>query len=58
MLQVFHMDVAGVLFECCKSISGDVACVAMDTHVCCKRLFEVFQLFQTDVATVLLDVAK
>jgi hypothetical protein len=51
MLQVF-------LFECCKSISGDVACVAMDTHVCCKRLFEVFQLFQTDVATVLLDVAK
>ena len=55
MLQLFHMNVASVLFECCKKYIGDVACVAMDTHVCCKC---IFQVFQTDVATVLFGCCK
>jgi hypothetical protein len=45
MLQVFHVDVA--------KVDRDVAYVAMTIHVCCKRLFLMFQLFQMDVARVL-----
>ena len=45
MFQVFHVDVA--------KVDRDVAYVAMTIHVCCKRLFQLFQLFQTDVARVL-----
>jgi hypothetical protein len=36
----------------------DVACVAMDTHLCCKCMFQVIQLFQTDVVTVLFGCCK
>jgi hypothetical protein len=42
MLQMFHVDVVKVDWD-----------VAMTIHVCCKRLFQMFQLFQTDVAHVL-----
>jgi hypothetical protein len=35
MLQVFHMDVT--------KVDRDVAYVAMAIHVCCKRLFQMFQ---------------
>jgi hypothetical protein len=37
MLQGFHMDVA--------KVDQDVAYVAMDIYVCCKRLFQMFHLF-------------
>jgi hypothetical protein len=51
MLQVY---VFGVSYACCKCIYVEVAYVAMVIHVCCcKRLFQMFQLFQTDVARVL-----
>ena len=30
----------------------------MDKHVCCKYMFQVFQLFQTDVETVLFGCCK
>jgi hypothetical protein len=43
------MHVAGVLYGCCKCFIlmlqqyiEDVACVAMDTHVCYKCMFQVF----------------
>jgi hypothetical protein len=45
MLQAFHVDVA--------KVDKDVAYVAMAMHVCYKRLFKMFQLFQMDVARVL-----
>ena len=45
MLQVLHMDVA--------KVDRDVARVAIDIHVCYKRLFEIFHLFQMHVASVL-----
>jgi hypothetical protein len=38
------MYVAYVLFECCKSRSG-ITYVAMSIHVCCKCVFQMFQLF-------------
>jgi hypothetical protein len=37
MLQVFHMDVA--------KVDRDVAHGAMDIHVCCKCMFQMFHLF-------------
>jgi hypothetical protein len=37
---------------CCKTRSG-VVYVAMDLHVCCKCMFQMFQLFQTYVASLL-----
>jgi hypothetical protein len=36
----------------CKSRFG-VAYVAMTIHVCCKCMFQMFQLFQTDIVSVL-----
>jgi hypothetical protein len=45
MLQVFHVHIA--------KIDRDVAYVAMVIHICGKCLFQIFQLFQTDVARVL-----
>jgi energy-converting hydrogenase Eha subunit C len=50
MLQVFHMDVV--------KVDRDVAYVASVLEACCKRLFEMFHLFQMYVASILyLDVA-
>jgi hypothetical protein len=37
MLQVFYADVA--------KVDRDVAHVALVVHICCKRLFPIFQLF-------------
>jgi hypothetical protein len=37
MLQVLHTGVA--------KVDQDVAYVAIAIHVCCKRLFEMFDLF-------------
>jgi hypothetical protein len=45
MLQVFRVDVA--------KVDWDVAYVVMAINICCKHLFQMFQLFQTDVARVL-----
>jgi hypothetical protein len=45
MLQVLYVDVA--------KLDRDVAYVAIAIHVCCKRLFQMFQLFETDVARIL-----
>jgi hypothetical protein len=43
MLQVFHMNVA--------KVDRDVAYFASVSKVCCKRLFKIFHLFQTYVAS-------
>jgi hypothetical protein len=45
MYVVFYMDVTKVAL--------DVAYVAMAIYVCCECLFEMFHLFQTNVASVL-----
>jgi hypothetical protein len=57
MLQVFHMDVAGVLFECCKSISGMLYVLqwihTYVTSICLKYFSysrQMLQLFYLDVA--------
>jgi hypothetical protein len=34
-------------------VDRDAANVVMTIHICCKRLFQMFQLFQTNVARVL-----
>ena len=59
------MHVAGVSYGCCRCFIsmlqkyiGDVACVAMDTHVCCKCMFQVFELFHMNVAIVLFGCCK
>jgi hypothetical protein len=50
MLQVFHMDIA--------KVGRDVAYVASVLEACYKRLFKMFHLFQTYVASGFdLDVA-
>jgi hypothetical protein len=49
-LQVFHLDVA--------KVDADVAYVAMTVNVCFKRIFQVFYLFQSYVASVSLNVSK
>jgi hypothetical protein len=57
MLQVFHLGVAKLYL--------DVAFITMATHVCCKCMFEMFDLFfrrilhlfNLGVAKVDLDVA-
>jgi hypothetical protein len=45
MLQVFHLDIA--------KVDPNVAYVVMIIYICCKRLFKMFHLFQTYVASVL-----
>ena len=59
------MHVAGVSYGYCKCFIpmlqkyiGDVACVAMDTNICWKCIFPMFQLFQMYVATVLFGCCK
>ena len=42
---MFHVDVV--------KVNQDDAYVAMAIHVCCKRLFQMFYLFQMNVAHVL-----
>jgi len=46
VLQVFHTDIA--------KVHRDVAYAASVSEACCKRLFKVFHLFQTYVASVLI----
>ena len=45
ILQVFYVDVV--------KVDRDVAYITMVIHVCCERLFQMFQLVQTYVARVL-----
>jgi hypothetical protein len=45
MLQAFHMNVA--------EVDRDVAYSASVSEACCKRLFKMFHLFQTYVASIL-----
>ena len=51
MLQVFHMHVA--------KVDQDVAHVAMVVNICCKRLFQMFHLFFSDICCkcAYLDIA-
>jgi hypothetical protein len=59
------MDVATVLFRCCK-VDPDVSCVTMTSHVCCKFVFQMFHLFLNacfkyfplDIVKLVLQVAK
>jgi hypothetical protein len=44
MWHVFHLDVA--------KVDRDIAHVAIAIHICCKRMFQVFQMFHLDVACV------
>jgi hypothetical protein len=52
MFHLFHLDVACVSFRCCKSRSS-VTYITIGIHVCCKYMFQMFQLFQKYVAGVL-----
>jgi len=49
MLQILYIDVA--------KVDQDVAHVVMAIHVCFKCMSQMFYLFQTNVASVYLDVA-
>jgi hypothetical protein len=49
MLQVFHVDVV--------KVNRDVTYAAMVIHVCCKRLFQMFQLFRRKLHMFYLGVA-
>jgi hypothetical protein len=51
----FQIYDANILFGFCKSRSG-IAYIAMSIHVCCKCMFQMFQLF-SNVSAVYLDVA-
>jgi hypothetical protein len=47
-------NVSAVLNVCCKCVYLDVAYVALAIDVlCCKCMFQMFQLFQTYIASVL-----
>jgi hypothetical protein len=47
MLQTFVLQsVLSVLDICCKRFDLDVAYVS---HICCKSMFQMFQLFHSDV---------
>jgi hypothetical protein len=50
MFQVFHMDVV--------KVDRDVAHVVMAIRVCFKCIFQMFHLFQTNVASVLFGCCK
>jgi hypothetical protein len=52
IFHVFQIYVAYISSGCCKSRSS-IVYVAMVIHVCCKCVFQMFQLFQTYVASVL-----
>ena len=45
MLQMLHIDVA--------KVDQNAAHIVMDIHVCFKCIFQIFHLFQTNVASVL-----
>ena len=46
-LQAFVQSVLSVLDVCCKYFDLDVAYVS---HICCKSMFQIFQLFHSYVA--------
>ena len=50
MLQALHIDVA--------KVDQDAAHVIMDIHICLKRMFQMFHLFQKNVAIVLSGCCK
>jgi hypothetical protein len=52
MFHMCHMDVARVSSRCCKNRSG-VVYIAIVIHLCCKCMFEIFQLFYMYVASIL-----
>jgi hypothetical protein len=53
MFQVFVLNVLAVSNVCCKCVYLYVAYVALDIHVCCKCMFQMLQLFQAYVVSVL-----
>jgi energy-converting hydrogenase Eha subunit C len=54
VLQVYVSNVSAVSNVYCKL---DVAYVAKAIHICCKCVFQMFQVFHLDVACFHLDVA-
>jgi hypothetical protein len=50
MLQASIQNVSSVLDVCCKCIYMDVAYVAVVIQICCKRMLQIFHLFETYVA--------
>ena len=65
MLQVYVSNVSDVSEVCCKclyidvaKVDRDVAHVVMAIHVCFKCMFQIFHLFQTNVASVLSRCCK
>jgi hypothetical protein len=54
VLQVYVSNVSAVSNVHCKL---DVAYVAKAIHICCKCVFQMFQVFHLDVACFHLDVA-
>jgi hypothetical protein len=58
VFQLFQMDVATILFGCCK-VDPDVPCITMASHVCCKFMFQMFYLFSNACCNCFsVDVAK
>jgi hypothetical protein len=57
VLQAFIQNISSVLVVCCKHFYLDVAYVS---RICCKSMFEIFQLFQSYVAisVLMLQVAN
>jgi hypothetical protein len=51
---VYVLNVSAVSNVCCKL---DVAYITKAIHVCCKCVFQIFQLFHLDIACFHLDVA-
>ena len=55
---MFQRFIASVSHRCAK-VNRDVAYVAMAIHVCCKCIFQMFQLFSSGCCMcVYVDVAK
>ena len=57
MFQMFYRYVASVVYHVAK-VDWDVAHVVMAIHVCFKCMFQIFNLFQTNVASVLSGCCK
>jgi hypothetical protein len=51
VFQTFQRYIVGVSYGCCKSILG-VAYIASVSETYCKRLFKIFHLFQSYVASI------
>jgi hypothetical protein len=52
MFQMYVLNVSSLSDVCYKCFYLDVASVSLYIHACCNRMFQVFQVFGTSVASV------